>query len=245
MRLGARHGSVTAEEPWFATEPGWPASVACRGVLLAPFRRRDIPAWERVRTRNRAWLAPWDATSPPGAPRRFDSYRQMVAGLNRDARRGRCLPWLIWFDAHGDGRAELAGQLTVSSIVYGAARSATVGYWIDQRWAGRGIMPMAVALATDYCFQTLRLHRVEISIRPENAPSLRAVTKLGFRHEGLRPRYLHIAGDWRDHESFALHAEEVPHGLWRRLPSDVPRRNESPCQAGVKAGLEGTGRGTA
>jgi ribosomal-protein-alanine N-acetyltransferase len=52
---------------------------------------------------------------------------------------------------------------------------------------------------------------------------LRVVEKLGFRHEGLRPRFLHIDGDWRDHECFALNAEEVPEGMWQRLGPGVPR----------------------
>ena len=70
-----------------------------------------------------------------------------------------------------------------------------------------GLIPTAVALATDYCFRALRLHRVEIAIRPENAASLRVVEKLGIRYEGRKPAYLNIAGAWRDHECFALHAD--------------------------------------
>ena len=70
-------------------------------------------------------------------------------------------------------------------------------------------MPTAVAMAVDHCFGPVGLHRVEINIRPENAASLRVVAKLGFRPEGLRPRYLHIDGDWRDHLVFALNAEEA------------------------------------
>ena len=108
------------------------------------------------------------------------------------------------------------GQLTVSGIVGGSAAWGQIGYWVDQRVAGRGIVPTAVALATDYCFDVLRLHRIEVAIRPENTRSLRVVAKLGFRPEGLRPRYLHIDGDWRDHLVFALNAEEVPGGLLQR-----------------------------
>ena len=83
--------------------------------------------------------------------------------------------------------------------------------------AGRGVMPTAVALAVDHCFRTVGLHRIEVCIRPENAPSRRVVEKLGFREEGLRPRYLHIDGAWRDHLVFALTAEEVPGGLLQPL----------------------------
>jgi ribosomal-protein-alanine N-acetyltransferase len=88
-----------------------------------------------------------------------------------------------------------------------------MGYWVDRRFAGRGIMPAAVAMATDHAFNELGLHRIEINIRPENLPSRRVVEKLGFREEGMRVRYLHIAGDWRDHLCYALTAEEVPLGL--------------------------------
>ena len=127
------------------------------------------------------------------------------------------LPWLVWYEPTGrKGRGQLAGQLTVSGIVGGSASWGQIGYWVDQRLAGRGIIPTAVALAVDYCFGAMGLHRVEIAIRPENVRSLRVVAKLGFRPEGLRPRYLHIDGDWRDHLVFALNAEEVPEGLLRR-----------------------------
>ena len=107
----------------------------------------------------------------------------------------------------------------MSSITFGSLSSATIGYWVSQAHAGRGITPTAVALATDYCFSTLRLHRMEICIRPENQASLRVVEKLGFRYEGLRRRYIHIDGDWRDHYAFALVREDVPEGVLQRWVS--------------------------
>ena len=137
--------------------------------------------------------------------------------MTKQARDGRMLPWLVWYEpSEGRDRGRLAGQLTVSGIVGGSACWGQIGYWVDQRLAGRGIIPTAVALAVDYCFGAMGLHRIEVAIRPENVRSLRVVAKLGFRPEGLRPRYLHIDGDWRDHLVFALNAEEVPEGLLRR-----------------------------
>jgi [ribosomal protein S5]-alanine N-acetyltransferase len=207
--------------PSYPAEHRWPATISYAGVTLAPFRRRDVQGWDTMRRRNSAWLRQWDATTPPGGRRM--ATRSMIGQFTYDARRGEMLPWLVWFDPSGEGRGQLAGQLTVSGIRYGAARWASIGYWVDQRWAGRGIIPAAVAMATDYCFQTMALHRVEIDIRPENVKSLRVVEKLGFRYEGLRPRFLHIDGDWRDHECFALNSEEVPDGMWARLPAGLPR----------------------
>ena len=75
--------------------------------------------------------------------------------------------------------------------------------------AGRGVAPTAVALATDSLMQEIGLHRVEINIVPENSKSLRVVEKLGFRHEGLKQRYIHINGAWRDHYVFALTREDL------------------------------------
>ena len=57
---------------------------------------------------------------------------------------------------------------------------------------------------------------MEVAIRSENHASLRVVEKLGFPAEDLRPNYLHIDGEWRDHLVFALNANEVPEGLITR-----------------------------
>ena len=94
---------------------------------------------------------------------------------------------------------------------------------MGRQYAGRGVAPLAVAVAADYALRAGGLHRIEINIRPENTASLAVVRKLGFRAEGLRQRYLHIDGAWRDHLSFALTAEEVgPGGLRGRLEA-APR----------------------
>ncbi len=157
---------------------------------------------------------------PPRSPVWPTTFAGLVRMVNREAREGRMLPWLVWYDAvPGRQQPALAGQITVNGIMGGSAACAQIGYWVDQRLAGRGIIPTAVAMAVDYCWEDLGLHRIEIAIRPENLRSLRVVEKLGFRPEGMRPRYLHIDGDWRDHLVFALNAEEVPGGLVRRWES--------------------------
>ena len=187
------------------SEHSWPVAIRVGAVVLRPLVRRDEQAWDQLRAANHAWTAQAKADS--------------------------VLPWALAVDPGWPGaptqvgRTRLIGQLTVSNILAGSARSGVIGYWIDRNHAGRGFVPAAVALACDYCWQVMRLHRIEICIRPENAPSLRVVAKLGFREEGLRPRFLHINGDWRDHRVFALNREEVPGGLLNRLLPDgrLPR----------------------
>jgi ribosomal-protein-alanine N-acetyltransferase len=181
-------------------------------VGLRPIKRRDATRWAQLRRDNVEWLAPWESTRPPHSGAPASGYRELVVDLLRQGRDGRALPFVVTYDG------AMVGQLTVTGIAWGSARWAQVGYWIDQRHAGRGIMPLAVAMACDHCLLTMGLHRIEIAIRPENTASLRVVEKLGFSKIGLAPRYLHINGSWRDHLIFALTAEEVPHGLRARLP---------------------------
>ncbi|HEY5137302.1 MAG TPA: GNAT family protein [Candidatus Nanopelagicales bacterium] len=188
---------------------GWPAVLTEGSIGLRPLRQRDSREWRSVRARNAEWLRPWEATSPEPVLDSPPTYSAMVRRLRTEAREGRSMPFVVTFGG------DLVGQLTVGGISWGSLRSAHIGYWVDQRVAGRGIMPTAVAMATDHCFAT-GLHRIEINIRPENVASRRVVEKLGFRPEGLRPRYLHIDGDWRDHLSFALTVDEVPGGLVAR-----------------------------
>ena len=198
-------------------ERGWPIELTEGRVTLRPLRHRDARRWRSVRAVNSDWLMPWEAThpNPDALP---PTYPQMVRAFTREARAGRMLPFAIDYDG------DLVGQVTVSGIAWGSLRSGQVGYWVDRRAAGLGIAPTAVALVVDHCFFTLGLHRIEVNIRPENRASLRVATKLGFRPEGLRRGYLHIDGAWRDHATFALTVEDVPHGLlgrWRLLAADL------------------------
>ncbi|MGO2660528.1 GNAT family N-acetyltransferase [Mycetocola reblochoni] len=176
-------------------------------VSIRTIRVRDSRTVEQALLADRAWLQRWEASSPDGA-RAFD-VRGSIRSLLQQERAGTGLPLVMQVD----GR--FAGQLNVSGITYGSLASASLGYWVTRASAGQGVTPTAVALATDLCFAR-GLHRMEICIRPENAPSLRVVTKLGFRYEGLRRRYIHIDGDWRDHFAFALVSEEVGEGVLRR-----------------------------
>ena len=164
---------------------------------------RDASAWREIRARNREWLTPWEATLPPGSSQQPQSFRVTARDLLRHARSGRGLPFVTTYDA------TMVGQVTVSGITWGSARSANLGYWIDRAYAGRNITTTAVALVIDHCFTAVGLHRIEVAVRPENTASLRVVRKLGLRQEGEAPRYLHIDGDWRDHLLFGVTREEV------------------------------------
>ncbi|WP_418907059.1 GNAT family N-acetyltransferase [Glutamicibacter endophyticus] len=176
-------------------------------LRLRALTARDRDAWFDLRQANAAWLKPWDPTNPLGL-RETLSYRQMLRRQRQGAMEGSGFSWVLTLPALNERRPPLIGQVSVSGVQYGAARNASIGYWIDSSHAGFGLMPEACALVVEHCFTTLRLHRLEINVRPENTASLRVAAKLGFRDEGVRKDFLHINGRWRDHRTFALTADE-------------------------------------
>lgn len=187
-----------------ALHPGWPAVLTAGPVTLRPPKRSDAGPWSRSRNSNAAWLAPWEPTSNQSWRERNSpaEFRRTLSRMRSAARVGSMLPFMV---CYGD---ELVGQMSVSNVIRGALRSCSVGYWIDYRVAGRGIAPTGLALVIDHCLTEVRLHRVEVNIRPENQASLRVVEKLGLRREGYHERFLDIDGAWRDHVTYAITAEE-------------------------------------
>ncbi|HEY5473806.1 MAG TPA: GNAT family protein [Candidatus Limnocylindrales bacterium] len=186
-------------------------------MILRPLHGRDRRQWEALRAENVDWLKPWEATSPEPLATGM-AFRQLVRHFDHEASEGRLQPFVI------ETAGRLVGQMHLFGITWGSLRSASAGYWIAESVAGQGIVPFALAAACDHAFLVLGLHRVEVNIRPANAASLRVVEKLRFREEGLRRRFLHIDGQWRDHRSFALTIED----LGRSSMVEVWNRSQEP-----------------
>lgn len=102
----------------------------------------------------------------------------------------------------------LVGVINLNEIVLGNFKSAYLGYYAFVPYAGLGYMSLGLSVVLHKAFSELRLHRLEANIQPSNGPSIRLVKKLGFRREGFSPRYLKVAGRWRDHERWSLLADE-------------------------------------
>jgi [ribosomal protein S5]-alanine N-acetyltransferase len=102
----------------------------------------------------------------------------------------------------------IAGVININSIVRGFFQSGYLGYYAAAPFAGRGYMTEGLRLVTRYAFDELKLHRLEANIQPGNAASLALARRCGFRREGYSPRYLMILGAWRDHERWALLADD-------------------------------------
>ena len=178
-------------------------------VSLRVIRMRDWKTIEAIQLTNRDWFRKWEATNPSG-PMNID-FKASIRSLLRQLDDETAIPFVVEYD----GR--LVGQLNISNILYGSVLGAFIGYWIDPEFAGKGITPTAVALAIDYAFSALGLHRIEIDIKPDNNASIRVAEKLGLRLEGTKKNFIHINNVWSDHLVFAVTAEEVPRGILQRL----------------------------
>jgi len=164
-------------------------------VLLRPplvrDRREFLAAMCASRRLHRGWSA------PPRTPRAYAAF------LRRYRR-----PSHVGFLAcrREDGR--IVGTFMLMELIRGQFQGAYLGYYAAAAYAGRGYMTEALRLVLRHAFTALRLHRVEANIQPANARSIALVRRCGFRREGLSPRYLKIAGRWRDHERWAILADE-------------------------------------
>ncbi|MBB5910503.1 GNAT family N-acetyltransferase [Actinoalloteichus hymeniacidonis] len=190
--------------------PGWPARlsglvVPAGTVTLRTPRLWDGPEWSQIRLAERDHLETWEPSAPEGWEQRNTllSWPGQWGAMRRLARHGSTLPFAILVD----GR--FVGQITVGNIVRGALCSGWVGYWVSRTMTGGGVGTAALAMVVDHCFGAAELHRLEATVRPDNAASLRILEKVGFRREGLFERYLYVAEMWRDHLCLAITAEDV------------------------------------
>ena len=171
-----------------ATRPG--SRVELRDLALS-----DREAFLEMVRESRELHRPW--TYPP---ERGDQFDDLVSRTVRDD--FACL--VTTLVASG----EIVGIFTISQIVRGYFQSAYLGYYASARHAGKGLMAESMLLVLDHAFGPLALHRLEANIQPGNAPSVALARGAGFRLEGYSPRYLLIGGRWRDHERYAITADE-------------------------------------
>ncbi|MCR5385108.1 MAG: GNAT family N-acetyltransferase [Saccharofermentans sp.] len=106
----------------------------------------------------------------------------------------------FWISIKGDEK--VIGRVSFFNFAFGGMMSCACGYHLDKDHTGRGYMTEALRGAMAFVFDEYKLHRIEAFIVPENTPSINLVKRLGFHYEGLRRSYMHINGEYRDHEAF-------------------------------------------
>ena len=182
-----------------------PVELVGRRLVLRPLEATDFDQWTEVRQRAATWLRKWEPSIPSGHADPSTDRRAFVsrcAARDRERQLGSGYGFGMFFEG------QLVGEINLSSIQRGPFQSCYVGYWVDEKHAGKGFTPEAVVMVMRFAFEELGLHRVQVAIIPRNDPSRRVMAKLGVREEGIATRYLEINGVWEDHVRHAITAEE-------------------------------------
>ena len=193
MRVRRRHGDapVSGAVPSPAVLEGFASERVRLRYLQAADEAEFLALVRDSRTLHRPWAYP---------PERPDQFQEMLVRCRREDS--------VCIVAEDRETGAIAGIFTISQIVRGAFQSAFLGYYAATTHAGRGYMREALQLVVDFAFGPLALHRIEANIQPGNAASIALAKSAGFRLEGFSPRYLLIGGQWRDHERYAITADE-------------------------------------
>jgi [ribosomal protein S5]-alanine N-acetyltransferase len=181
--------------PWLVADDS-SVIVGQKVVLRAP-AHAHFSEWQALRKESRPFLEPWE---PTWDDRDFSrsSYRDRVNQYRNMSDQDQAYAFFIFDEDNG----KLCGAVTISNIRRSIAQMGTLGYWIGERFARRGLMTDALTVLIPYAFSELGLHRLEAACLPRNQASIGLLEKCGFTREGYAPSYLKIAGRWEDHLLF-------------------------------------------
>ncbi len=107
----------------------------------------------------------------------------------------------IWYE----GR--LVGAV-VCWYIHPGNKNAEVGYWLGERFTGKGLATRASERVISYLFEELGLHRVEMQCGIENVKSRAIPERLGFKLEGIRRESHWITDRFVDHAVYGVLADE-------------------------------------
>lgn len=183
---------------WFFRKLGIGPILIGKRILVRPPVLEDFNAWVDLRQASRGFLEPWepswnnDEFTRHSFARRLRIYRDWA---KRDQGHA-----LFIFETQTN---QLIGAISLNNIRKGAEQSATLGYWIGQRFARQGFMSEAIQLMCNHAFEIMNLHRVDAACLPRNAASIGLLEKAGFIQEGHAKSYIKIAEIWEDHLLYA------------------------------------------
>jgi ribosomal-protein-alanine N-acetyltransferase len=169
------------------------------GVFLRAPQMADFAEWATLRETSRAFLTPWEPTWLANDLTR-GAFRRRLKRYAEDLRADQAYPFFLFRRAD----SALVGGLTLANVRRGVAQAGSLGYWVGEPFARQGLMTAAVHALIPFCFDSLRLHRLEAACIPTNVASVRLLEKTGFTREGFARQYLCINGVWQDHLLYGL-----------------------------------------
>ena len=180
-------------------------TIEGEGVTLRLPQMAEFEEWAALRTASRDFLTPWEPSWPADDLTRA-AFRRRLKRYAEDWRTDQSYAFFIFRKQDN----LLLGGLTLANVRRGVAQAGSIGYWLGMPFARNGYMTAAVKGVLPFCFETLRLHRVEAACIPTNTASIRLLERCDFLREGYARQYLCINGVWQDHVLFARLKDDAP-----------------------------------
>lgn len=172
-------------------------------VHIRPFALADAESLRELRVHNRDYFRPYEPVRPD-SHFTLDYQKDLIRSSWRDAQKDASYIFGIFLNDND----RLIGRVSLTAVFRGPWQNANIGYYLDERYTGRGYMTEAVRLAVQFAFTEAGLHRLQGAVMPHNERSIRVLEKAGFRYEGLARSYLRIHEVWEDHGIYAITSEE-------------------------------------
>jgi ribosomal-protein-alanine N-acetyltransferase len=189
----------------FSPKTVGPAPLEAERIILRRPEMGDFKAWAELRRESASFLKPYEPTWSHDEHSR-SAFRMRLRRQDSDINSGRGLPWYVFLR---DEPEILVGGLTISNIRRGVSDTGTLGYWMGEKYAGKGYMREALMVVCEHAFSQHSLHRLEAATVMDNERSQQLLVKCGFSQEGVARGYLKINGKWQDHFLFARLVEDA------------------------------------
>ncbi|MDF2926203.1 MAG: alanine acetyltransferase [Paenibacillaceae bacterium] len=173
-------------------------------IRLRHYTDEDASAVLEYQVKNRKFFSPY-LPEPPESSYTLEQQQKVIAKWAEEQQQDKRYTFGIYLKDSG----RLVGDISLFEVARGPRQSAILGYSLDQDHNGRGYMREAVSLVIRYGFKELGLHRLEAGAKPDNSGSIRTLQKSGFRQEGIARKFLLLNGQWEDHVTFSLVAEDL------------------------------------
>jgi ribosomal-protein-alanine N-acetyltransferase len=146
--------------------------LVLKSGTIRPWRLDDAESLAKHANNRKVWLALRDLFPHPYAIQDAHEFLQRATSEQPTTK----------FCIEVDGAAVGGIGIRLGQDVH--RHTATLGYWLGEKFWGRGIVTEAVAALSDFWFENFPLRRISAEVFANNPASARVLQKAGFVFEG-------------------------------------------------------------
>jgi ribosomal-protein-alanine N-acetyltransferase len=185
-----------------------------RNLVIRLTEPTDYEAWRMSYETMSDQVNRWDRPKRSAETLSLPSFKRILAYQKKLQKADQFFDFAV-FDRK---KKKMIGMVSVMNIQRGLGQTAYIGYFIHNKFWGRGYGKEATRALIDIAFRDLKLHRIEAGIEPQNRRSILLARSLGLRKEGLKKRAVYLRDQWIDLVMYSATCEEfgIP---WKTVPA--------------------------